>query len=560
MDTNDLQRPPSSDERFLPDDTSLLAALAAVVRALRVSAASDLELRAHLAVIGRALLEVATDAQEPQAQEGAQQASTAEGNGTTYDAVDDGAPQGAPFTEPAPAAADAPLPKPQSPPASLEDLQQLIRVMKGEEPRPGEASAAPPAWPIAPPLISRPAPDLQKIVDHCALKAAVAYWCGIQVPGKQTVTLPEEIATRSRAMPECRLWMLHANGAIAIAPAYGDMLSGCFQAAAEMVELILVMEAQAVVPAMSQGFLQLVAEVQSALRSAVQKVRPAARDDDQDALFWWVRERAERDHVYVPRYLRKDDSADWSVWQERLNRIRDLSAKTISAIKRHRIERKLLGRLRHQLHVGLPNARNAAEAEALWRRVGEVISQIVDNGVPPSSKSFRALLTPHLALLPSSLPLTPQTQAVVRAVREHNASRPSRTDEQDAAEAVEDLAIGQVADLLRDQTVAFIGGERRPYVQQAIEDAFDLAELVWCATQEGQGYLEMEPYIARPEVRLVLLAVRWASHNLSEVSVFCDRYNKPLVRLPAGYNPSQVAHQVLQQAGERLRAAQAQNE
>jgi hypothetical protein len=65
----------------------------------------------------------------------------------------------------------------------------------------------------------------------------------------------------------------------------------------------------------------------------------------------------------------------------------------------------------------------------------------------------------------------------------------------------------------------------------------------------------MHPYIARPEVCLVLLAIRWASHNLSEVSIFCERYNKPLVRLPAGYNVSQIAHQVLQQAGERLREA-----
>jgi hypothetical protein len=39
------------------------------------------------------------------------------------------------------------------------------------------------------------------------------------------------------------------------------------------------------------------------------------------------------------------------------------------------------------------------------------------------------------------------------------------------------------------------------------------------------------------------------------VERLCDRWGKPFVRLPAGYNPEQVAVQILQQASGKLAAA-----
>ena len=52
---------------------------------------------------------------------------------------------------------------------------------------------------------------------------------------------------------------------------------------------------------------------------------------------------------------------------------------------------------------------------------------------------------------------------------------------------------------------------------------------------------------------VVALAIRWASHSFGDVRAFCDRHGKPLVRLPGGYNPNQVATQILAQCSERLR-------
>ncbi|MEZ6105837.1 MAG: hypothetical protein R3B96_06870 [Pirellulaceae bacterium] len=77
--------------------------------------------------------------------------------------------------------------------------------------------------------------------------------------------------------------------------------------------------------------------------------------------------------------------------------------------------------------------------------------------------------------------------------------------------------------------------------------------MIWIETREHQSIDGFEPYVARADVAVVLLAIRWASHSFGDVREFCERYQKPLVRLPGGYNANQVAAQILQQCSDRLR-------
>ena len=83
--------------------------------------------------------------------------------------------------------------------------------------------------------------------------------------------------------------------------------------------------------------------------------------------------------------------------------------------------------------------------------------------------------------------------------------------------------------------------------------SFRLADLDWIQTPEHESYTVFEPSVRRPETAVVLLAIRWTSHSYTEVQKYCSYWNKPLVRLPGGYNPNQVAYQILNQAGDRLR-------
>src|SRR6202022_1331810 len=94
--------------------------------------------------------------------------------------------------------------------------------------------------------------------------------------------------------------------------------------------------------------------------------------------------------------------------------------------------------------------------------------------------------------------------------------------------------------------------DRRPDALEALRTSFGLGELLWVETREHQSLEGFEPYVARPDVAVVLLAIRWSSHSFGDVREFCDRHGKPLVRLQAGYHPNQVALQIVSQCSGRL--------
>lgn len=112
--------------------------------------------------------------------------------------------------------------------------------------------------------------------------------------------------------------------------------------------------------------------------------------------------------------------------------------------------------------------------------------------------------------------------------------------------------VDSVAKLLAGRSIVLIGGDRRPGSDQALKEAFKLQDLIWVETREHQSIEGFEPYIARPDVAVVLLAIRWSSHSFGDVRAFCERHGKPLVRLPGGYNRNQVAAQIMAQCSERL--------
>jgi hypothetical protein len=108
------------------------------------------------------------------------------------------------------------------------------------------------------------------------------------------------------------------------------------------------------------------------------------------------------------------------------------------------------------------------------------------------------------------------------------------------------------ARLLAGKGLALIGGKRRREAEESLRKAFGLRSVWWVETKEHQSVESFEPVVARPEVALVLLAIRWSSHAFGDVKTSCDRHGKPLVRLPGGYSPNQVASQVLAQCSEQL--------
>jgi hypothetical protein len=515
-----------------PDDLSTtISALHAILDVVHQQARTDANLRAHLSTLGHALCAMAgpTAGDTVPAPAAAMDSdavaheAAADSQGNSPDERTTAPTQ----STPPPAAA------PTSPPASREDIEKLQRAFQGH------TYDAPATRSLTIVQAQDKSPDaatlLGTLSSDCAVKAA-------RIRQRQ---MHEGLALA--AMDNPGLYWLDKLLATAAAPAADwDMLAGAYEVVATLIETLADVLDDPELARYRQSGLEHAAEAQSALRAAVARIqlRP---DPSQDAIFHWLRRRAEEDSIFIKRYMRIDDQADPVDWRARLERMVQWRESVESTIYRYRHERKLFGKLRYQLRQ-VP--RGGAQA---WTRALQTIEAIIAQGTPPSSRALRDLLWPHRTALAAE---QKRSQSIALVAREIERARrlPIKRPQANASNNRAEPHIAQAADLLRGTTVVIIGGEYRPQVAQTIEDAFDLHALVWCDTRPHQSHMPLEPAITRAEVSVVLLAIRWASHGLGEVRTFCDRYQKPLVRLPGGYNVSQLAHQILQQASARLEA------
>jgi len=113
-----------------------------------------------------------------------------------------------------------------------------------------------------------------------------------------------------------------------------------------------------------------------------------------------------------------------------------------------------------------------------------------------------------------------------------------------------------VAKLLGGKTLVLVGGDRRPYAQQALEQAFALKELDWIVTAEHESILPFEGQ-HRQGGRCGRSAGEFAGPAIltGKSRTSATRHGKPLVRLPGRLQPNQVASKILNQCGDRLKAS-----
>jgi hypothetical protein len=327
-----------------------------------------------------------------------------------------------------------------------------------------------------------------------------------------------------------------------------DDLAGCFDVAAEAAALLRAVSTQAVDGDAVDAALDLAAEAQSALRVAVGMVERYV-DNDQLKLFIWLREAAAERQTLIRRYMRREDPADPAGWAN----LRDRITRHLDRLRRGRDREKRRRSLFNQAkyHLKRIQADPDGDNEHDWRKIVEGIDTLVDEGLPPSNIELREFLLPILDDIPDAIDFPKNLQLVMREIDRYVALRSAVADKtEDASPPTADVS--RARELLRGRSLMLIGGERRPPAAEALQDSLGLREVVWVETREHQTHAVFEPYVARDDVAVVVLAIRWSSHGFGEVKEFCDKYGKPLVRLPAGYSPNQVAHHLVRQVGDRL--------
>ncbi|MBL8991014.1 MAG: hypothetical protein JNJ48_05470 [Phycisphaerae bacterium] len=109
---------------------------------------------------------------------------------------------------------------------------------------------------------------------------------------------------------------------------------------------------------------------------------------------------------------------------------------------------------------------------------------------------------------------------------------------------------------LRGARVVLVGGAVYEHARQRLIDAFELGELEWVSIREHASSAPLESAVARPDTRLVLALVKLAGHqHIDDARRWARQHGRPLVMVPGGYNPEQVAAEIAAQVSDRLEPA-----
>jgi hypothetical protein len=390
--------------------------------------------------------------------------------------------------------------------------------------------------------------DLASLEARCRRKAEAARWVAetqrrVRESGEcqdASDPLNEEVAAWAGKLADGFYWMCSKQVSSSAEISILDDISGCFDTLAE--GLALVQERQGQGKTIDQA-LEYLAEAQSAVRRGLQAL-DIAPDPDQVDTYEWIRATAARERVYLGRHMRADDLADPARWSSLLTRIEEARCGHKSPL-----QVSLLDRIRHHAQ----RIKQGSQGEEDWPLIQETVVGLIGDGMPPSNRELREILVPIIDDAADREDPPRVFRLVLREIDRYLASRllpvASSFRHEQSAE------VEEVARLLSGKSVVLIGGIRRRESQRMLRKLFGLNSLYWIETKEHQSVESFKPMIARFDVALVLLAVRWSSHGFGDARQLCERYHKPFVRLPGGYGPNQVAAQILAQVSEQLRAA-----
>jgi hypothetical protein len=348
---------------------------------------------------------------------------------------------------------------------------------------------------------------------------------------------------QAREQPNCYLWMCHGMHEKREPEEWRRVLN-CFQALERALRLTEQVLHDTTQEARLLPSLLLLAEAKSALISEGQSVFHIDDADAIDTHEFLCATGYER-RVFINRFMTAADPADPELVPALLDRIAELEYIVTQDAQERDQRRQLLNRVKYELKQA---GGDMAESALHWQKVVEAVTALVKSGLPASHAGLRDLLLPTLENLPDeqTVPLSDAFRDVLRAIDIHEALR-EQTADAPAFPATVTPEVERAREALKDGTMVIIGGDCRQESRRAIMRAFQLKEVNWIETRPHETSTQFEPAVARPEVRAVLLAIRWSSHSYGDVKSYCDRHDKPLVRLPRGYGINQIAHEICQQ-------------
>lgn len=402
--------------------------------------------------------------------------------------------------------------------------------------------------------------DLDLVVRRCRLKAESCRLylekraCGADQQAEAAVVERIEAAlAQAKQLSGCFLWPLWRGRQPPCAAAL-ETIAACYEALGGAAELasLAVRTAGTSADRERVDVLQTLATANSALRAALTATWLKAPDRDQDDVHEWLRRATSLGQAYVLRHMTLDDPADpteISALTEFLAAQRErfaLRKKRVASVD------ALFNRIRY--HARRLPSEGVGDGHD-FARIDAALDELAQLGVPrtdPRVDGVRALLA-H-ARFPAD-----RTRHAWLAAREEDAAEPdARVMPTAPRSGAWSPCVQSVRGLLAGGVMVVVGGEPRRDAIERLETAFALQRVEWVELVEHGPSEPLRAPIARPDTRVVVALVRLCGHlHVDEARRWARQCGKPLVMAPGGYNPEQLAEQILQQATERLREATA---
>ncbi|TWT48977.1 hypothetical protein [Botrimarina hoheduenensis] len=405
-----------------------------------------------------------------------------------------------------------------------------------------------------------PAPrfDLGLFERRCRLKAEACDWAerrrrlideGADFRS-EVQPRDSELLESAVALPDCFLWMASPDAPAASPGAY-ELLARNFETLADVLQHAREAEEQSDAhPASFERAVDLLAEAQSAVRAAVAATARDRDDYDQKGVHLWLRETTSSRQLFVARHMRIDDPASPEAWSDLASRVEAATAEADQQRRAASQRRKLLGKVRHKASL----IQSGEDLDASWRVLVDSVETLLAGGLAPSDRQLRESLTGVLEEAPD---WATESEAVRLVAREIDRQLAARPEPREASRPEYNEAVEQLRSMLGGKAVVMIGGDRRPDAEARLREALGLGRLDWLATRPHESVQRFEPYVARPDVAVVVQMILYSSHAFGDIDELCRRLGKPFVRLTGGYNPNQFATRVLAQCSERLATATA---
>lgn len=461
--------------------------------------------------------------------------------------------------EPKPVVGTKPVEEPvrRAVPLRIGDISIPVEVQGTEADLRAAEAAHTPVRPQPEPIGETPEIDLTMVVRRAKLKAAS---CLLYIERRAAEgdaererpildSMKSMIDRAQNELRECFLWAFFRERAQPDDETLRE-IAACYEALAEAADACVKATADEWLTEENtlHDAMRALAEASSALRVALRRTWLIQPDRDQDETHLWLRTETWRRSIYVERYMSLDDPADPVRAPEVAAEARALIALLDASHRDARRVDELSNKVRYHARQLAADPSNEHHA----RTINTCCDELLAKGLRPSDTRLLAL---SAVIKPDHFPESVPPSEAAAAIARGSVATQARVVEPKPAPAQRQWSerVLEARELLRGGNLVLIGGEVRPDAVTRITDAFALNDVEWISLSEHGTGTPMQAPIARGETRAVIVLIKLAGHlHAEEARAYARQFDKPCIMLPAGYNPEQIAEQLLSQAAERL--------